>query len=70
MRKHVSENGIPYPVLYDKNRKNLKTVGIKAYPVAFLLDVQGKVIWEGFLNKSKFATIEKLLQHQLARSGK
>ena len=37
----------PHLVKWDKDQVNCKAYGIKGYPSAYLIDVEGKVVWEG-----------------------
>lgn len=48
LKKHVAEKKIPFPVAHDADAKTCKTYAIKGYPAAFLIGVDGKVVWEGF----------------------
>lgn len=39
---------LPYRVVRDVDARITKEYAIRGFPAAFLLDVEGKVIWEGF----------------------
>ena len=43
----VEKAEVKFPVLWDKDQVNCKEYGIKGYPSAYLIDVEGKVVWEG-----------------------
>ncbi len=48
VKGHVEEAKIPHVVLHDVDGQNCKTYGIRGFPSAFLIDVDGKVVWQGF----------------------
>ena len=43
----VQEKKVKHPVLWDEDCRNTETYGISAWPVAYLIGVDGRVIWEG-----------------------
>ena len=45
--KAVREQKISYAYYHDPKANTLKTYGVRSFPTAYLLDKQGKVIWEG-----------------------
>ena len=47
LTKSVEKAELKFPVLWDKDQVNCKAYGIKGYPSAYLIDVEGKVVWEG-----------------------
>src|SRR5262245_51574077 len=47
LKKEVEEKGEKFPVLWDKEAKICLSYGINAYPQAYLVGVEGKVVWEG-----------------------
>jgi len=69
LKKDVEEKGEKFPVLWDKDAKNCLAYGIQAYPQAYLVGVDGAVIWEGLPNP-KIETIEKLMAAELAKVKK
>jgi thiol-disulfide isomerase/thioredoxin len=69
VKKDVAEKQIKYPVLWDKDRKNCLTYGIEIYPRAYLIGVDGTVIWEGIPNE-KLEEIEKLMAAEFAKVKK
>lgn len=69
LKKEVEEKGEKFPVLWDKDAKTCLAYGIQAYPQAYLVGVEGKVIWEG-LPSPKNEAIEKLIVDELAKVKK
>ena len=69
LKKEVEEKGEKFPVLWDKDAKNCLAYGIQAYPQAYLIGVDGNVIWEG-LPSPKNEAIEKLITVELAKAKK
>jgi thiol-disulfide isomerase/thioredoxin len=69
LKKEVEEKGEKFPVLWDKEAKNCLAYGIQAYPQAYLIGVDGNVVWEGLPNPKNEA-VEKLIAAELARVKK
>ena len=46
-RDGIAARGMTYPVFYDTEGKALLAYGIRAFPTAYLIGKDGKVIWEG-----------------------
>jgi hypothetical protein len=46
-QRRLSKWGVGHSVLWDKDNKNIKAYEIKTWPTAFLIDVDGKVFWQG-----------------------
>ena len=69
LKKDVEEKGEKFAVLWDKDAKNCLAYGIQAYPQAYLVGVDGTVIWEGLPNP-KVEEIEKKIVAELAKSKK
>jgi hypothetical protein len=44
---HVRDERITYPVLHDGDATNTGTYGVRAFPSAFVLNKNGRVVWEG-----------------------
>ncbi len=64
VKTHAAKDGVKFPILWDKGRKNVNTYGVRGMPSAFLIGVDGKVIWEGFpLASTK--KIETLIKAEL-----
>jgi len=49
----VKEKGMEFPIVFDAEGKSSDAYGIRALPVAYLLDADGVVVWEGIMVKSK-----------------
>lgn len=45
--QHVAQSGVKHRVLWDDQNQNHEKYGIKAWPTAYLLNEDGKVIWQG-----------------------
>ncbi len=58
LRKHIEKATAKYPALYDATGRNSKALGIRGYPCCFLLDRDGKVIWEGVFQEKQLAELE------------
>ncbi|MBV8882031.1 MAG: TlpA family protein disulfide reductase, partial [Planctomycetaceae bacterium] len=58
VKKDVAEKGTKYAVLWDKDRKNCDAYGVEVFPRAYLIGVDGTVLWEGIPN-DKLDEIEK-----------
>jgi thiol-disulfide isomerase/thioredoxin len=43
----VASRKIPYPFFHDPEGKTLAAYGVRAFPTAYLIGADGKVIWEG-----------------------
>ena len=69
LKKEVEEKGEKFPVLWDKDAKTCLAYGINAYPNAYLVGVDGNVIWEG-LPKPNNENVEKLIAAELAKVKK
>jgi peroxiredoxin len=69
LKKNVEKGEVKFPVLWDKEGKNCEKYGIKAFPSAYLVGVDGKVLWEGFPNPEVEA-IEKLIKAELEKVKK
>jgi thiol-disulfide isomerase/thioredoxin len=69
LKKEVEEKGEKFPVLWDKEAKNCLAYGINAYPQAYLVGVDGTVIWEG-LPSPKNEAIEQKIVAELAKVKK
>lgn len=69
LKASVEKGGIPYPTLWDKDGRNVEAYDVQAMPTAYLIGLDGKVIWEGVPNR-KIAEIEKLIEQELAKLKK
>jgi thiol-disulfide isomerase/thioredoxin len=69
VQKDVKERGTKYAVLWDKDRKNCDKYGVEVFPRAYLIGVDGNVLWEGLPN-SALLEIEKLMTAEFAKAKK
>ncbi len=46
---------IVHPVLLDPTGSSIKAVGLRAWPLATLLDSKGRVVWQGTTGRTTFA---------------
>ena len=69
LSKYVKKQGKDYPTLWDKGGKVCKSFAVRGYPAAFLVGVDGKVIWEGFPNP-ELGLVEKLIAEELAKAAR
>ncbi len=46
-KKAVHEQRVSYAYFHDPKATTIKAYGVRAFPTAYLLDKEGKVIWEG-----------------------
>ena len=66
VQKDVKERGTKYAVLWDKDRKNCDKYGVEVFPRAYLIGVDGTVLWEGIPN-SALERIETLMKEEFAK---
>jgi cytochrome c biogenesis protein CcmG/thiol:disulfide interchange protein DsbE len=69
VKKEVADQKSTYAVLWDKDSKNCQKYGVQVFPRAYLIGVDGKVIWEGLPNE-KLAEIETLMAAEFAKVKK
>ena len=65
VQSHVKSARLPFAVLHDVAGTTSRTYGVRAYPTAYLIGRDGKVIWEGHPGGDMMAierAIEKALQ--------
>ena len=70
LKKDVEEKGEKFPVLWDKDATICLAYGIQAYPQAYLVGVDGKVIWEGSPNAKIVEAVEKLMAAEFGKVKK
>ena len=70
LKKDVEEKGGKLATLWDKDAKVCLTYGIQAYPFAYLVGVDGKVVWEGSPNAKLLEEIEKVMAAELEKVKK
>ncbi|MBI5368635.1 MAG: TlpA family protein disulfide reductase [Planctomycetes bacterium] len=66
LKEHVAEKKLPFAVAHDAGAKTCSAYGIRGYPSAFLVGVDGKVIWQGF-PLPEVKEIEKLIAAEIAK---
>lgn len=64
----MRNRGATHPFLYDPKHRNCKALGIQGYPVAMLLNNEGRVIWEGYFFPRHHDRICELIERQLEKS--
>src|SRR5581483_11680819 len=69
LQKDVQDHGTKVAVLWDKESKNCLKYGVEVFPRAYLVGVEGTVLWEGIPNE-KIAEIEKLMADEFAKVKK
>ena len=62
----VKEKEMTWPVLFDKGSRNNKAFGITSQPYAYLVGVEGKVIWEGMLVRNR-EELEKVVAAEVEK---
>ena len=62
VREFVADQRMTFPVGIDDNLKTTTTYGIQSIPAAFLIDVAGRVIWQGHTMELKEAQVEAALK--------
>ena len=69
LKEDATKKELKFPILWDKDGANCKEYGIKGFPSAFLVGVDGKVLWEGF-PLPKVEDVEKLIKTELEKVKK
>jgi peroxiredoxin len=69
LREYAQKSRLGFPILWDKDGKNLKAYGITRFPATYLLGVDGKVLWEGFA-LDKIEELEQLIKDELLKVKK
>jgi thiol-disulfide isomerase/thioredoxin len=69
VKKEVEAKGEKFATLWDKEAKNCLAYGIQGYPQAWLIGVDGKVVWEGIPN-AKIPEIEKAMAAEFGKVKK
>lgn len=47
LEEHVQQEKLPFAVLHDAHGELTASYGIQAYPTAYLMGRDGRVLWEG-----------------------
>ena len=61
LEEHLHEEGIEFPVLHDAGGRICSQFQVTGYPTAYLIDRDGKVVWEGHPGGQEVSMIEDLL---------
>ena len=69
LKKEVEEKGEKFATLWDKDAKTCLAYGIQGYPQAWLIGVDGKVVWEGAPN-ARIEEIEKAMAAEFSKVKK
>jgi thiol-disulfide isomerase/thioredoxin len=69
VKEDVAKKSTKYSVLWDKESKNCTAYGVEVFPRAYLIGVDGTVIWEGLPNEN-LKTIEALMAAEFAKVTK
>jgi len=81
VQKEVAAEKTGYAVLWDKDSKNCLTYGVEVFPRAYLIGVDGTVVWEGLPyekpdekekieDNKRLREIETLMQAEFAKVKK
>src|SRR5262245_21989687 len=65
LRERVATDGMPYPVLHDGAGATAQAFGVKAYPLAYVVNRAGTVVWEGVPIRNP-AAVEVAIRNALA----
>jgi len=66
LQKEVRDQKSAYALLWDKDSRTCLKYGVEVFPRAYLIGVDGTVIWEGLPNE-KLAEIETLMAAEFAK---
>lgn len=74
VRDSVIKQQVPHRVLWDKDCHNTQAYAITAWPTAYLIGRDGRVVWEGnpsrIINrKQEYKKLMELLEDQLKSSS-
>jgi hypothetical protein len=62
---YVKKSKKTYPVLWDQGGKTCRSYAVRAYPTAFLIGPDGKVLWSGIPLQAGVEALEKRIQKAL-----
>lgn len=48
LQAHLQRKGVAYPVLHDGDGSVATRFGVKAFPTAFVVNRNGRVVWHGY----------------------
>ena len=63
LEEHIQQEGIEFPVFHDEQGELCERFGVQAYPTAYLIGRDGKVLWEG--HPGDVASHERLIADAL-----
>ncbi len=64
LQQHLVEEGITFPVLHDEGGMVCDRFGVAAYPTAYLVGRDGRILWEG--HPGDVGSHEELIERALA----
>jgi len=72
LKKDVADHKLPFAVLWDKEGRNVANYKVEGFPAAYLIGVDGKVIWEGHPNakQSEADKLEAAIKAELEKVKK
>jgi hypothetical protein len=72
LRTEVEHDKFPFAVLWDKEGKTVEKYKVEGYPAAYLIGIDGKVVWEGHPNakESEANRYEALIKAELEKVKK
>ncbi|HLF93636.1 MAG TPA: TlpA disulfide reductase family protein [Planctomycetota bacterium] len=72
LKKEVEHDKLPFPILWDKDGKNVAAYKVEGMPAAYLIGVEGTVIWEGHPNarQSEADKLEARIKAELEKVKK
>lgn len=65
IEEHVRSSHVEYPVLFDADGASSEAYGVKAFPSAFVLNKNGRVVWEGVPLGAGMAAADRAIQKAL-----
>jgi hypothetical protein len=72
LKDSLAKSEVKFPVLWDKDARNVSTYKVEGMPAAYLVGVEGTVVWEGHPNAAKAEAdkLEARIKEELARVKK
>ena len=62
---HIRDSKVAYPAIHDGAGANTSRYGVRAFPSAFVLNKNGKVVWEGVPLGPGLAAAKKAIEGAL-----
>jgi hypothetical protein len=66
MQQRIQAEGLNFPIFHDTSATTTSAYAVRAFPTAYLLDREGRVVWEGIPVYDPAAT-EQAIRDALAR---